>query len=238
MTEFASPLVLLAEDDPKTSELLSLYLLRDGFRVTAAPDGRRAIEVFESERPEFVVLDVMLPQIDGWDVCRRIRRASDTPILFLTARDDVSDRLLGLGLGADDYVLKPFSPREVVARIRGILRRVAQPARIASRVLTYGPLTVDLDRRRVNLQGRPVSLTPLEYALLAAMMAAPGRVFLRDELISRLYPHGEVVIDRVIDVHIGKLRQKIEPNPAEPQMVLTVRGIGYRFADMQAGPAS
>lgn len=227
-------LVLLAEDDPKTSKLLSLYLVRDGFDVITAGDGRRAVDLFASDRPGFVVLDVMLPLMDGWEVCQKIRRTSETPILFLTARDDVSDRLLGLGLGADDYVLKPFSPREVVARIRGILRRTTYPARVASRILTFGPLTMDLDRRRVDLSGRAVSLTPLEHTLLAAMMAAPGRVFLREELIAHLYPHGEVVVDRVIDVHIGKLRQKIEPNPAEPTMIFTVRGLGYRFADLQS----
>lgn len=229
--------ILIAEDDPKTSQLLSVYLAREGFEVRTAYDGASALAEFRSSRPDFVILDVMLPLVDGWEVCRQIRRDSETPILFLTARDEESDRLLGLGLGADDYVVKPFSPKEVVARVKGIFRRTDRSGPQSSASLRHGPLEVDLDRRRVKLGDDSIALTPLEYALLTTLMAAPGRVFLRDELISRLYPRGEVVIDRVIDVHIGKLRQKIEVDPTQPRMILTVRGVGYHFADQhQEGP--
>ncbi len=230
MPTLSPPLILLAEDDPKTSELLTLYLRREGFETIAAFDGRRAVQLFHDRQPQFVVLDVMLPLMDGWEVCREIRRRKETPMLFLTARDDESDRLLGLGLGADDYVVKPFSPREVVARIKNILRRSKRSADSAD-VLTHGPLELDRQRRRVSLAGDPVELTPLEYTLLLTLMSSPGRVFLRDELIQRMYPDGEVVIDRVVDVHIGKLRQKIQRDPAAPELIITVRGAGYRFAD-------
>lgn len=228
-------LVLIAEDDLKTSNLLSVYLKREGFETVAAYDGRCALEVYTARRPQFIILDVMLPQMDGWEVCREIRRNSDVPMLFLTARDEESDRLLGLGLGADDYVVKPFSPKEVVARVKGIMRRTVRSLRPKSGRLTSGPLVLDLEKRLITLHGAILSLTPTEYTLLATLMAAPGRAFTRDELLSRLYPRGEAVVGRVVDVHIGKLRAKIERDPAAPEYIVTARGIGYRFAPRQEG---
>jgi DNA-binding response OmpR family regulator len=238
MPALPPPLVLLAEDDVKTSKLLAVYLEREGYGTVAAYDGHRAVEIFHDRQPQFVVLDVMLPLMDGWEVCREIRRRTETPMLFLTARDDESDRLLGLGLGADDYVVKPFSPREVVARVKSILRRAERSRQPASDVLVHGSLSVDCQRRRVSLAGTPLTLTPLEYTLLVTLMASPGRVFLRDELIERMYPRGEVVVDRVVDVHIGKLRHKIERDATGPALIVTVRGTGYRFADGDGGSES
>jgi DNA-binding response OmpR family regulator len=230
-TNTEAALVLVAEDDKKTSQLLTTYLQREGFRTLAALQGREALALFEREKPRLVILDVMLPQLDGWEVCRSIRKTSEIPILFLTARDEEADRILGLGLGGDDYVVKPFSPREVVARVKAILRRSEKRNTETPRQLQHDGLLLDLDKRRVTLHGETVSLTPTEYALLTALMTSPGRVFVRDELLDKLYPSGETVVDRVVDVHIGKLRQKIEIDAAAPLMILTVRGLGYRFAD-------
>jgi DNA-binding response OmpR family regulator len=179
-----------------------------------------------------VILDLMIPKVDGWEVCRRLRKTSEVPVIMLTARGEEIDRVAGLTLGADDYVVKPFSPRELVARVKAVLRRTVPATQKKQRRLTHGPVTMDLEKRRLTVNDYPVSLTPHEYALMEALMSAPGRTFTRDELLDRLYPSGEaVVIDRVVDVHIGKLRQKIEPVPTTPEYILTVRGVGYRFAD-------
>lgn len=231
MSTITNPLVLIVEDDRKTSSLLVAYLTREGYRTVAAYDGQQAIKLYASEQPQLLILDIMLPLLDGWEVCREIRKSSNIPVLFLTARDEESDRVLGLGLGGDDYVVKPFSPREVVARVKAILRRTAPPPESAESLIRHGPLLLDVGKRRVSLDGEPVSLTPLEYTLLTTLMSAPGRVFMRDELLSHLYPRGESVVDRVVDVHIGKLRQKIEADPTQPALIITARGTGYRFAD-------
>jgi len=174
----------------------------------------------------------MLPEMDGWEVCRQLRQSSNIPIIMLTARGDEIDRVSGLSLGADDYVVKPFSPRELVERIKAVLRRTQQASPSRRHILSHKTLQLDLTKRRVRVDNRSVDLTPHEYRLLETLMSAPGRIYTRDELLERLYPMGEaLVIDRVVDVHIGKLRQKIEPNPRDPEYILTVRGIGYRFAD-------
>lgn len=225
--------ILIIEDDRKTASLVALYLEREGFKTVTAFDGSQALELARRNNPIFVILDLMLPKVDGWEICRELRRTSDVPILILTAREEEMDRVLGLSLGADDYVVKPFSPRELVARVKAILRRTRpEPARAKSR-LTSGDLALDLEKRCVTLSGALVSLTLAEYRLLQTLMAAPGRVFTREELLNALYPEGEAVIDRVIDVHIGKLRQKIEADPSTPSYVLTVRGLGYRFTENQ-----
>ena len=229
--------VLIIEDDQKTAKLVSLYLEKEGFKSIIALDGREGLKLAERHYPALVVLDLMLPQIDGWEVCREIRRRSDVPILMLTARGDEIDRVAGLTLGADDYVVKPFSPRELVARVKAILRRGRMDSAAASSVLAHGELLLDREKRRLSVAGRQVFLTPNEYALLAALMARPGKTFTRDELLDRLYPKGEAhVVDRVIDVHIGKLRQKIEKEPGNPRHIITVHGIGYQFAEETAGP--
>lgn len=227
-SKYSGP-ILIVEDDRKTASLVSLYLEREGFRTIATHDGNDALKLAERHNPIFVILDLMLPKVDGWEICRILRSSSDVPILILTAREEEMDRVLGLSLGADDYVVKPFSPRELVARVKAILRRTRSAA--SEERLSFGPLVLDLQKRRLTLNDRPVSLTRFEYNLLSALMASPGRVFSREELLARLYPSGEAVIDRVIDVHIGKLRQKIENDLSDPRYILTVRGLGYRFAD-------
>jgi DNA-binding response OmpR family regulator len=232
MVSAGRPPILVVEDDENTRSLIALYLEREGFAAVTSGDGASALDLARRHRPALVILDLMIPEIDGWEVCRRLRQNSEVPVIMLTARGEEIDRVAGLTLGADDYVVKPFSPRELMARVKAVLRRSAPSARPADAVLTHADLCLDLDKRRLTANGAPVELTPHEYALLAALMAAPGRTFNRDELLDCLYPDGEaMVIDRVVDVHIGKLRQKIEPRPATPRHILTVRGIGYRFAD-------
>ena len=235
MSQTSEKIVLIIEDDRNTADLVALYLEREGFRPVTAGDGETGLALAEQYRPDLVVLDLMLPKIDGWEVCRRLRKKSEVPVIMLTARGEEIDRVAGLTLGADDYVVKPFSPRELVARVKAVLRRVPRPDAGAKKLLSHADVVLDLEKRRLSVEGRPVSLTPHEYALLEALMSAPGRIFTRDEMLNHLYPRGEaVVIDRVVDVHIGKLRQKIEPEPSDPRYILTVRGVGYRFADRQS----
>ena len=224
--------ILIVEDDRKTASLVALYLEKEGFRTVIAADGLTALNLIQHARPDFVILDLMLPEMDGWEVCRAIRRTSDIPIIMLTAREDEVDRISGLTLGADDYVTKPFSPRELVARVKAILRRGRIPAQERQTVFAAAGLVLDTDRFEVTLDGEPVSLTPHEYKLLEALMTSRGSVLSRDQLLAFLYPNNEaIVIDRVIDVHIGKLRQKIKEDPASPRYIVTVRGTGYRFAE-------
>ena len=226
--------VLIAEDDPKTGTLVATYLEREGFRTCLSPDGRQALDAARAEAPLLVILDLMLPRADGWEVCQTLRRDSDVPIVILSARQEELDRVLGFTLGADDYVMKPFSPRELVARVKAILRR-ARPRPPADRVrLTHGGLVLDLEKRAVTLDRRRLALTPSEYCLLKTLMSSPGRVFERTELLTALYPDGEAVVDRVVDVHVGKLRQKIGDDPVRPAVILTVRGMGYQLAEAAA----
>lgn len=233
----SSGLVLIADDDKKTVALVALYLEKEGFQTISAYDGRQALETARRHHPLFIILDLMLPKTDGWEVCRELRHSSTVPILILSAREQELDRVLGLSLGADDYVVKPFSPKELVARVKAILRRTQPASAKLQSLLSHAGLVLDLDKRTVTLNGQGVALTRSEHKLLQALMAAPGRVFLRDELLTHLYPVGDPVIDRVIDVHIGKLRQKIEEDPAKPRYVRTVRGLGYQFAEAEANSA-
>jgi len=223
--------VLIVEDDPNTATLVQTYLERDGFKTIKAADGETALRLARQHRPGFVVLDIMLPSLDGWEVCRQLRTFSNVPILMLTAREEEIDRVTGLSLGADDYVVKPFSPRELVARVKAILRRVRPVESETSGRLTCHDLVVEPEKHRVRLGGNPVNLTGSEYKLLCALMGAPGRVFSRSELLRHFYQDGESVVDRVIDVHIGNLRQKIEQDPAKPKYIITVRGFGYKFTE-------
>jgi DNA-binding response OmpR family regulator len=227
--------ILIVEDDKKTASLVALYLEREGFQTVIAYDGQQALELAQLDKPIFVILDLMLPSIDGWSVCRQLRKSSDVPILILSAREEEVDRVSGLTLGADDYVVKPFSPRELVARVKAILRRGRLSTMTNKRLWSYDGLVLDQEKRKITLNGSQILLTPHEFNLLQTLMAFPGKVFTRNELLNRLYPrHEAVVIDRVVDVHIGKLRQKIEKDPSNPQFILTVRGIGYKFAEGNA----
>lgn len=228
--------ILIVEDDRNIADLVRRYLERAGYATLVAHDGDKGLALARASNPRFVILDVMLPGTDGWEICRELRRTSNVPILMLTARADEMDRVVGLSIGADDYVVKPFSPRELVERVKAILRRAAPAPTASSGILRHGALTLDAEKRIVTAGGKAVSLTPSEFTLLQTLMASPGRVYSRNDLIDRLYAGGESVIDRVIDVHIGKLRRKIETRDGQPRYIETVHGIGYRFADREPGP--
>lgn len=224
--------ILIIEDDKHTASLVALYLEREGFHALEAEDGEIGLEMAEQHQPVLIILDLMLPKINGWEVFRRLRRKSDVPVIMLTARGDEIDRVSGLTLGADDYLVKPFSPRELIARVKAVLRRADFKNEATKSILSHAGLRLDLEKRRLTIDDQSVPLTPHEYSLLKTLMSSPGRVYTRNELLDRIYPKGEaLVIERVVDVHIGKLRQKIEPDISEPRYILTVRGVGYRFAD-------
>ncbi len=223
--------ILIAEDDNTTSSLVAAYLEREGFTTVIAPDGESCLREFRAHEPVLVILDIMLPGIDGWETCRTLRKTSDVPIIMLTARIEEIDRVTGLAMGADDYVVKPFSPRELVERVKAILRRTRAVTRqTSSEVLTRGPLQLDTVKRTATLEGITLSLTSSEYRLLHTLMSSPGRAFSREELL-KLCLDGIEVVDRVIDVHVSKLRQKIEKDSSAPRYILTIRGYGYRFND-------
>jgi len=218
------------EDDPRTAALLELYLRDAGFEAKVEHDGKRGLRAALRGEADLVILDLMLPGCDGWTICRRLRRHSDVPILILSARQEEEDRLAGLGLGADDYVVKPFSPREVVLRVQAILRRTERAvAGTGVDPAPSGPIHIDRERRCAVTYGREVALTPSEFRLLEAFTDSPGRTFERRELLDRLYPTGACVVPKVIDVHVAKLRQKVEPQARRPRHIVTVRGFGYRF---------
>ena len=224
--------ILVVDDEPKIADLARDYLEHAGFAVRTASDGEAALAIVRRDRPDLVVLDLGLPRLDGLDVTRAIRRDSNLPVIMLTARDDELDKLLGLELGADDYLTKPFSPRELVARVRAVLRRVdaaAEPG--AVEVIRTGDLTLDLPRMRTELAGRTIDLTPTEFALLAAMARQPGRIFTRSQLLDAVHGVAFESYERAIDTHIKNLRRKLEPDPRRPVHVLTVYGVGYRLAD-------
>ena len=223
--------VLIVEDDRNTAALVATYLEREGFSTVVVHDGGQAIRAAGDCHPVFVILDVMLPNLDGWEICRMLRKSSEVPVLMLTAREEEIDRVAGLAMGADDYVVKPFSPRELVERVKAILRRSRPAALPPAAVLAFNGLLLDPEKHKVVRDGRPVILTASEYKILQVLMSSPGKAFSREELLDQCYRRGEVVIDRVIDVHIGKLRQKIEDDSARPSFILTVRGYGYRFSD-------
>jgi DNA-binding response OmpR family regulator len=221
--------ILIVEDDHNTAALVARYLEREGFATRTVHDGTEALALARKHPPGFVILDVMLPGTDGWEVCRELRRVSEVPILMLTAREEEIDRVLGLSLGADDYVVKPFSPRELVERVKAILRRVGPSRGQTKALLACGDLLLDVERHRVTLGNQPVELTAVEFRLLQALLGAPGRLLSREELLGHIYRGGETVVDRVVDVHVGKLRQKLGDDPAAPRFIETVRGFGYRF---------
>jgi DNA-binding response OmpR family regulator len=222
-------LVLVVDDDAKIAGLVRMYLERAGFEVTVAADGLGALRLMRELEPALIVLDLMLPGVDGNTVARIAREEAGIPIVMLTALGSTRDRVVGLEGGADDYVAKPFAPSELVARVRSVLRR-ARRAQVATALL-HGELMLDLEQHRVELAGRPVDLSPAEFEILAALMEAGGRVVTRDQLINRLHPHGEGIDDRSIDVYIGRLRVRLGESPARPRLVLTVRGVGYRIGN-------
>lgn len=222
--------VLVVDDDPGIVKVVRAYLEQAGFEVSVAYDGKKAMQIARNDRPDLVILDLMLPEMDGWDVCRALRKESDVPIIMLTARVEESDKLIGLELGADDYVTKPFSPRELVARVRSVLRRVGgMPSRPER--LSRGEITIDLSRHSVEVRGEAVDLTPTEFDLLATLMEDPGRAFSRSQLLQSVQGYAYEGYERTIDVHVKNLRHKIEVDPRSPQHVKTVYGIGYKFEE-------
>ena len=223
--------VLVVDDEPKIAALARDYLEHAGFSVITAGDGRGALALARSRRPDLVVLDLGLPGLDGLDVARSLRRESDIPIVMLTARTDEADRIAGLELGADDYVTKPFSPRELVARVRAILRRTEIATTLADAPIRILDVDVDPARLRVTVAGRPVDLTPTEFALLATLARQPGRVFTRSQLLDAIHGIAFEAYERAVDGHVKNIRRKIEDDAAHPRYLLTVHGVGYRFAD-------
>jgi two-component system alkaline phosphatase synthesis response regulator PhoP len=222
--------VLVVDDEPKIVQLARDYLEHAGFEVLTSADGAAAVRLARMRKPDLIVLDLGLPSLDGLDVTRALRADSSVPIIVLTARDDELDKVLGLELGADDYMTKPFSPRELVARVRTVLRRTERPVERGSR-LVAGDVVVDRDRRSVVVAGRPVELTATEFGIVATLAEQPGRVFTRSQLLDAIHGVAFESYERAIDAHVKNLRRKLEPDPHAPRYLLTVHGVGYRLAD-------
>jgi len=225
--------VLVVDDEPKIAQLARDYLERAGFAVLVAGDGRSALQAIRTRRPDLVVLDLGLPEMDGLDLTRAARETSAVPIVMLTARDDELDKLLGLELGADDYITKPFSPRELVARVRAVLRRTERSAEPETDRVVAGDITLDAAKLSATVAGRAVDLTPTEFSLLLTMARQPGRVFTRSQLLDAVRGVAFESYERAIDAHVKNLRRKIEPAPHQPRYVLTVYGMGYRLAESE-----
>jgi DNA-binding response OmpR family regulator len=223
------PTILVVDDDRKTVDLICLYLEKDGYRVLTAYDGRQALDLSRRRQPGLIILDLMLPRVDGLDVCRILRSESKVPIIMLTAKTTEEDKLVGLDLGADDYVTKPFSPREMVARVRAVLRRVHTEEDDGPGELIFGDMVVDFVRHEARVDGDSIHLTPKEFRLLETMAKQPGRVFSRLELLEHAFGFDYGGFERTVDVHVMNLRKKIEPDPAQPTYVHTVYGLGYKF---------
>jgi two-component system, OmpR family, alkaline phosphatase synthesis response regulator PhoP len=224
--------VLVVDDDVKTVELVKLYLSRDGYRVITAYDGVEALRLARQSHPDLIVLDLMLPGMDGLEITRTLRSESDVPIIMLTAKTTEQDRLTGLSLGADDYVIKPFSPKELAARVRAVLRRFPDEPQQGTEEIKYGDLTVNFVKRVASLSGIPLSLTMIEFKLLGVLIKEPGRVFSRAQLIEKALGYDFDGFDRTIDVHILNLRRKLEPDPKKPKYIKTLYGAGYKLSEV------
>ena len=221
--------ILVVDDEPEIVKLVRAYLEEAGYRVMTARNGREALLVTRHEKPDLIILDLTMPEMDGLEFTRRLRQEKNTPIIMLTARVEETDRIIGLEMGADDYVTKPFSPREIVSRVRAVLRRV-QPEPAVVEVLRAGDLILDRNEHSLTIADQPMELTPTEFDLLATLMAHPGRAFSRMELLERVQGEAFAAYERTIDAHVKNLRAKIEPDPSKPRYVLTVFGVGYKFA--------
>ncbi len=225
--------ILIAEDDTKQAELIRLYLEREGYSVLVTHDGRTALDEIRARQPDLVVLDWMMPAMDGLDVMRALRPTSDVPVILLTARSTEEDLLLGLDLGADDYITKPFSPRELAARVRTVMRR--RGPRPEADTLQIGRLEVDPVRHRVLMAGHELEVTPKEFSILEALMRHPGRAFTRTQLLQEAFGFDYEGLERTVDVHVLNLRKKLEPDPGSPTFLLTVYGVGYKMAEEDDG---
>ena len=229
-----SKTVLVADDDATIRDVLELYLRREGFKVLSVADGQLALQIARSDKPDLLVLDLMLPQMDGWEICRRLRAESNVPILMITARGEEYERILGLGLGADDYVIKPFSPGEVVARIKAIFRRIEMARASAGPgrdIIHAGEIVIDPLAHRVTASGRPVALTAKEFDLFHFLASYPRQVFSREQLLDQVWGYTYAGETSTVTVHIRHLREKFEADPANPRLIETVWGVGYRFND-------
>lgn len=227
-----TPLILIVDDENRLRELIQRYLIQAGFRVAHASDGLSALAQARTLRPDLIILDLMLPALDGFEVCRQLRTFSDAYILMLTAKVEEPDRVKGLEVGADDYLVKPFSPRELVARVRAMFRRPRQSGPVDEpSTMTVGPLTINSESHIVRLDGVPINLTPLEYRLLTILAAAPGRVFSRAQLLDQVWGNNYFGDEHVLEVHIANLRKKLGDDPARPRFIFTVRSVGYRFGE-------
>ncbi|GII52530.1 DNA-binding response regulator [Planotetraspora thailandica] len=226
--------VLVAEDNEKQADLVRRYLEHEGHSVATVHDGRAALDAARRTHPDVVILDVMMPKLDGLHVCRLLRAESDVPVLMLTARSTEDDLLAGLDLGADDYMTKPYSPRELMARVRTLLRRTRAAATRSETVLRVGALAVDPVRHEVTVEGRPVECTPGEFQVLELMAAEPGRVFTREQILDHLHGFDRYITSRTVDVHVMNLRKKIEPDPRRPARLVTVYGVGYKLNEPRA----
>jgi DNA-binding response OmpR family regulator len=225
--------ILVVDDEKKIADIVKAYLEKDGFQVAVAYDGKQALEMVKSQFPDLVILDIMLPKVSGWDVCRNIRSSSAIPIIMLTARDDTSDKILGLELGADDYVTKPFDPKELVSRVRAVLRRY-EGKREEARLINIGGLSINTDNRTVRCGNKPVELTATEFDLLKTLAENPGRVFSRMQLLDKVQGEAFEGYERTIDSHIKNIRRKIELEPDNPRLVITVHGVGYKMQEDNA----
>lgn len=225
--------ILVVDDEQKIVDIVRAYFEREGFSVITAYDGESALKMARSQSPDLIVLDLMLPRINGWDVCRILRKESNVPIIMLTARDEVTDKIVGLELGADDYMTKPFDPKELVSRVRAVMRRSNEQKGPAA-TLKVADITIDVEKRRVDRGGINIDLTQIEFDLLKLMAENRGRVYSRMQLLDRIQGDAYEGYERTIDSHIKNLRKKIEPDPDNPRYVLTVRGVGYKVEDAGA----
>jgi len=224
--------ILVIDDEPNILNVVTAYLQAEGYTVHTATDGPTGLTAAQTLKPDLIVLDVMLPGLDGIELLTRLRRESDVYVIMLTAKSEETDKIVGLSVGADDYLTKPFSPRELVARVKAALRRYGKPAEtLDTKVLAFNQLRIDVNARRVWKNNEPVDLTAIEFDLLHALAEHPGRVLSREQLLERVWGHDFYGEDRVVDVHLGHIRKKIETDPANPQLIVTVRGVGYRFED-------
>ncbi|MGB2815094.1 MAG: response regulator transcription factor [Dehalococcoidales bacterium] len=223
--------ILVVDDEKRIVEILQAYLERDGYRVIAAYDGRSALELARSNSPDLIILDLMLPEVSGWDVCRELRRESEVPIIMLTARDDTTDKIIGLELGADDYVTKPFEPKEIISRVRAVLRR-SEGTAVSKSTLNVGEIIIDTDKRLVRHGDRNIELTPIEFELLRVMAENPGRVYSRMQLLDKIQGDAYEGYERTVDSHIKNLRKKLELDPEHPVYIITIYGVGYKLGEV------
>jgi two-component system OmpR family response regulator len=222
--------ILVVDDEKKIAEIVRAYLEREHYQVLVAYDGKTALELARRQSPDLILLDLMLPEISGWDVCRILRQESEVPIIMLTARDDTTDKIVGLELGADDYVTKPFDSKELVSRVKAVLRRT-EGKMMPKGQLAIADLSIDKEKRSVRLGDKPIGLTPIEFDLLMALAENPGRVYSRMQLLDKVQGDAYDGYDRTIDSHIKNLRKKIEPDPTSPRLLITVYGVGYKLED-------